>query len=107
MKLRLALPLVLLMTALLFSCSDNTAPLFEKMKKFTETTNKAVADSVIDDTEAAELNKLIGELDKIDENDPNLEKALKKEENKKIFDDMTKAMISLMFCEGSDKIESL
>ncbi len=100
---------VSIIAMLLLSCSGskNAEEAFAKMKEFTKEANAAADDQIIDDEEAAKLNIIIEALNQFDENEPSIEKALKKEENKKIFDDMGKAMIRLMFCEGAEKLEGI
>ena len=77
------------------------------MEKFNKTATAAAADNIISDDEALELNTLIEQLDKFDEKDDALKKELEKEENKIIYNDMAKAFIGLMFCDGADKLKDL
>ncbi|HQL70047.1 MAG TPA: hypothetical protein PLA77_04405, partial [Bacteroidales bacterium] len=85
---------------------------------YTEVATKAVADEKIDDTEAADLNKVIKEMGelgkKFDEkykDDKEAEKIFeemaKEKDNEKILTDMMEVSFKLYGCEGYDKLEEM
>jgi hypothetical protein len=98
-----------IITCVIFSvsCNKNGCEAIETMEKFNKVASAAASDNIISDDEAVELNALIEELDTFDEKDDALKKELEKEENKAIYNDMGKAFIRLMFCEGADKLKDL
>ncbi|HOE04959.1 MAG TPA: hypothetical protein PLZ52_07065 [Bacteroidales bacterium] len=119
-KITVILSLVAFVFAIV-SCGGPKADakkMFGLMKQYTEVATKAVADEKIDDTEAADLNKVIKEMGelgkKFDEkykDDKEAEKIFeemaKEKDNEKILTDMMEVSFKLYGCEGYDKLEEM
>jgi molecular chaperone GrpE (heat shock protein) len=93
----------------------------KKMEILSETITKATSDEVIDDSEAEKINKLFKEFkefsdimeEKEDGYDDAQKEAIKefeeknKEKLEKVSQDLMEALMSLMSCEGADKIKDM
>ena len=119
-KITVILSLVAFVFAIV-SCGGPKADakkMFGLMKQYTEVATKAVADEKIDDTEAADLNKVIKEMGELGkkfddkykddkEAEKIFEEMAKEKDNEKILTDMMEVSFKLYGCEGYDKLEEM
>jgi vacuolar-type H+-ATPase subunit I/STV1 len=119
MKKSLLITLAVSTILLLASCGGPESDVKKMLKLFeeyTKTAVKATEDKVLDENEIKDLNKISNEIEEFSkemdekyENDTDAQKEMqdfmKEEENKKIMNEYTDALMSLWTCEGAENLE--
>jgi vacuolar-type H+-ATPase subunit I/STV1 len=119
MKKTLLITLAVSTILLLASCGGPKSDVKKMLKLFEEYTKiaeKATEDNILDENEIKDLNKISNEIEEFSkemdekyENDTDAQKEMqdfmKEDDNKKIMNEYTDALMSLWTCEGAENLE--